>query len=263
VADRCGSVARASRAVAGTLALLALAGCATTSGGERHPADPFEPANRAVFRFNDAVDRAALKPVAEAYRKVTPDWFRTGVGNFFNNLFYPNTIVNQALQGKFQLAAQDLARFLINSTFGVVGLVDLAGRDGLEHHDEDFGQTLGVWGVPPGPYLMLPLLGPATLRDAPNRVAENFLQPFYWYNYGNERWFSLALSLVDTRARLLPAEEAFANVYDRYAFLRDAYLQRRQFKVYDGNPPEEPFEEEFDDAPDEAAAPRPDGSDGR
>lgn len=230
--------------VPGFLSLL-LAGCATTA--ERSPADPIEPFNRGVYKFNDAIDRAALKPVARTYRDHTPKWLQTGVGNFFTNLSYPWTIVNQLLQGKVVAAGQDTARFAINTVLGWGGVLDVASGAGLPQHDEDLGQTLGLWGVPPGPYLMLPLLGPSSLRDTPSSIAGRFAEPFYWYDAGNERWFSLGLSLVDKRAQLLPLDASLGRVYDKYAFIRDAYLQRRQFKVYDGNPPEEPLDEEFED----------------
>lgn len=232
------------RAALGCLALL-LAGCATT--GERSPADPFEPANRGVFAFNDGVDRAVLRPTARAYQEVTPKWFRTGVGNFFTNLAYPGTILNQLLQGKIVAAGQDTLRFVLNSTLGLAGVLDPASDANLPIHDEDLGQTLGVWGVPAGPFLMLPLLGPSTVRDLPSKVADRFLEPFYWYDYGNERWISLALDLVDTRARLLPLDATLARAFDRYAFIRNAYLQRRLYQVYDGNVPEELIDEPLED----------------
>lgn len=233
--------------------LVLLSGCAST--GDRHPSDPFEPANRGVYELNNVLDRAALNPTARAYQKYTPGWIRTSVGNFFTNLAYPGTIVNQVLQGKLLPAGQSTLRFAMNTTLGIGGFFDPASDANLPHYDEDLGQTLGRWGVPPGPYLMLPLIGPSTLRDAPSVVADRFLEPFYWYNYGNERWVSLALGIVDRRARLLPLDAALERTFDPYGFIRDAYLQRRRFLVYDGNPPEEPLEdpleEEFDDEPDQ------------
>jgi phospholipid-binding lipoprotein MlaA len=235
---------------------LALAGCATT--GEPTPSDPIEGFNRGVYKFNDALDRGVLKPSAKAYVKVTPEWFRTGVGNFFMNLKGPGTIVNQLLQGKFREAGQDTGRFLLNTTFGLAGVIDVASMNELPQHDEDLGQTLGKWGVPPGPYLMLPFLGPATVRDGPSRIVDTFLEPLYWYDTGNARWVSLGLSILDDRARLLPLDETLAETYDPYAFIRDAYLQRRQYLVYDGEPPEEPleeFEDLEDDAGDDASEP--------
>jgi phospholipid-binding lipoprotein MlaA len=224
------------------LACLVLAGCA--SAGQRVKSDPLEPMNRGIFKFNDTLDRAALKPAAKAYVKVTPGWFRTGIGNFFTNLAGPTTIVNQVLQGKLVAAGQDTLRLLINTTLGWGGVLDVASGARLPQHEEDSGQTLGRWGVPPGPYLVLPLVGPATLRDAPARIADEFTRPLHWYNRDNVRWGSLGLSLLDTRARLLPLDKTLDDAYDRYAFIRNAFLQRRQYLVYDGNPPEEPIEDD-------------------
>ena len=250
------------------LLALALAGCATTSGrtdadpGAESRAknrDPIEKLNRGVYRFNDALDRHALRPVAVVYHDHTPSWLQQGIGNFFTNLFYPTTIANQFLQGKLKEGSQDIARFVINTTLGWGGVLDVASGAKLPVHDEDSGQTLGRWGVPPGPYLMLPLLGPATLRDAPARIADDFTQPFRWYDAGNERWFSLALYLTDKRASLLQLDRLVNEAYDPYAFVRDAYLQRRQYAVYDGDVPEEQLEDDSDWAEealreDEAAA---------
>jgi phospholipid-binding lipoprotein MlaA len=238
------------RCLGAFVALLALvaSGCASAPAGEaprEKNRDPIEGFNRGVYKFNDAIDKHALRPVAVVYHDHTPKWMQTGVANFFTNLFYPTTIANQLLQGKFRETGQDTLRFLVNSTLGWGGVLDVASGASLPVHDEDSGQTLGRWGVPPGPYLMLPFLGPATLRDAPARIADDFTQPFRWYNADAERWFSLALSLVDKRAQLLPLDRTVQQVYDPYAFIRDAYLQRRQYKVYDGNPPEEPIEDDW------------------
>jgi len=242
------------------LGSIALGGCATTSGAnasaakadeaaEPSPAknpDPIENFNRGVYKFNDAIDRHALRPVAVAYRDHTPSWLQKGVGNFFTNLFYPTTIANQLLQGKFKEGGQDIARFVINTTLGWGGVFDVASGAELPIHDEDSGQTLGRWGVPPGPYLMLPLLGPATLRDAPARIADDFTQPFRWYDAGSERYFSLAVYLVDKRAGLLQLDRLVNEAYDPYTFVRDAYLQRREYAVRDGDVPEEALEDESD-----------------
>jgi phospholipid-binding lipoprotein MlaA len=224
---------------------LLLGGCA--SSGHRVKSDPWEPMNRSIYKFNDAIDRAALKPAAEAYAKVTPKSARAGIGNFFANLSTPTTIVNSLLQGKFVGAGQDTLRFLINTTLGWGGILDVASGANLPVHSEDSGQTLGRWGVPAGPYLVLPFLGPASLRDAPARIADDFTRPLRWYNSDATRWGSLALSILDTRASFLPLEETLKQTYDPYAFIRDAYLQKRQFQVYDGNPPEEPMEEDLED----------------
>lgn len=250
--------ASAARKAASVLLVLLLAGCATAPA--RHPADPWEPANRGVFLFNDEFDRALLRPAARAYKSTVPQTVRTGVGHFFTNLGYPPTIANLLLQGHPVAAGQATLRFLLNTTLGWGGIFDVASGTPLPHFDEDFGQTLGRWGVPPGPFLMLPLLGPSTVRDAPSRVADGFLTPFYWYNYGNERWFSLALDAVDTRARLLPLDATLARTYDRYAFIRAAFLQRRLYQVFDGNPPEQPVEDDFGDEFDEDPGESPGGT---
>jgi phospholipid-binding lipoprotein MlaA len=246
------------------LIAVALAGCAstgTTTSGEPRPKnpDPIEGFNRGAHKFNDVIDRNALRPAAVAYHDHTPRWLQTGVSNFFQNLFYPTTIANQFLQGKFKQGGQDIARFAINSTLGWGGVLDVASGAKLPVHDEDLGQTLGWWGVPPGPYLVIPLLGPATVRDAPSRFADTYTQPFRWYNADNERWFSLALSLVDKRASLLPLDRLINEAYDPYVFVRDAFLQRRQYAVFDGNPPGDGLEDDADWAEealreDEAAA---------
>jgi phospholipid-binding lipoprotein MlaA len=234
----------AARAVVLSL-MVWLAGCA--SAEHRVASDPIEPFNRGVYRFNDALDRAVLKPVAKGYVKVTPEFVRTGVGNFFENLAYPSTVVNQLLQGKVKEAGQDSARLLINTTLGWGGIFDVATGASLPKHQEDSGQTLGKWGVPAGPYLVLPFMGPASLRDAPARFVDEFARPLHWWGQDTARWGSLAVSLVDQRARLLPLDKTLSETYDPYAFIREAYLQRRQFLVYDGNPPEEPLEDFGDD----------------
>jgi phospholipid-binding lipoprotein MlaA len=242
------------RTVACCLCLL-LAGCATTR--EPTPGDPFETANRGIYAFNVGVDKVTLRPVARVYDRYTPEWIRNMVGNFFTNLSTPFTIANQILQGKPKEAGQDTLRFAMNTTLGLGGLFDPAADANLPRHDEDLGQTLALWGVPPGPFIMMPLLGPAHLRDLPSAVAERFATPLYWYDTGNARWISLAVSVVDMRARLLPLDEVLAKTYDPYAFIRSAFEQRRRFQVYDGEVPEELLQqddagEDLDDTSDEA-----------
>jgi phospholipid-binding lipoprotein MlaA len=234
---------------------LQIAGCATT--GPRDPSDPFEQVNRDAFRMNDTIDRAALKPVATAYHDHTPTWLQAGVGHFFTNLAYPWTILNQVLQGKLLAAGQDTARFVINTTLGWGGIFDVASGAHLPEHQEDLGQTLGRWGVPPGPFLMVPLLGPSTVRDLPSSIGERIVTPLYWFNLGNARWGSFALNAVDTRSRLLVVDPMLDRAYDRYAFVRDAFLQRRRYLVFDGNPPEEPVDPEMQKLIDEANAEDP------
>lgn len=220
-----------------------LGGCAST--GERNPKDPLEGFNRASYKFNDAVDRAVLKPVATGYRAVVPQFVRTGVNNFFSNIYQVNTIVNDLLQGKFRQGGEDTGRLILNTTFGIGGLIDFASVVGVPKRHEDFGQTLGVWGVKPGPYLVVPFLGPSTLRDTGGRFVDS--QFGYWSYVDNMalRNSMFATETVNTRSNLLDAEKVLDEAaLDRYVFLRDAYLQRRERAVYDGNPPKKPDEQE-------------------
>jgi phospholipid-binding lipoprotein MlaA len=223
---------------------LALTGCATAPGRTTSE-DPWESLNRGIYRFNDVADRATLKPVAKAYGKVTPEWMQTGVRNFFANLGYPTTIVNQLLQAKLRLALRDTGRLVINTIVGVGGLIDVASAGGLTANDEDFGQTLAVWGVPSGPYVNLPLFGPSSLRDAPSRLVDYFTGvPRYVDVPWEVEWSARAVEVVGFRADLLPVEAQIANVFDRYAFMRDAWAQRREYMIFDGSPPEPTFDDE-------------------
>jgi len=242
--------------VTALLALAVLGGCATAPG-HTTPDDPWEDLNRGIYRFNDVADRATLKPVAKAYRKVTPDIVQTGVRNFFANLAYPTTILNQLLQGKLKLAAQDTGRLVLNTIAGVGGLIDAASIGGLTANEEDFGQTLAVWGVPSGPYVTLPLFGPSSLRDAPSRIADYFTGVRRYAEIPWEtEWSSRAVEVVGFRADLLPVEAQIENVFDRYAFMRDAWVQRREYMIFDGSPPEPTFDDEpLDDEEVAPAAP--------
>jgi phospholipid-binding lipoprotein MlaA len=241
------------------LAALMLAGCATLPSGKPDPRDPLERFNRSMFAVNDAIDKAVAKPVAKAYVKVTPRFVRTGVSNVFNNLNTLGTAVNDVLQGKMKQAGRDSARFLMNSTLGLAGLFDPATAAGLELNDEDFGQTFGKWGVQSGPYLMLPLLGPSTFRDTFGKLADQFTYPVYWLEDDSTRFIIRGVSLVDMRADLLDLDEQIDQSYDRYAFIRNAWLQRREFQVKDGDVDESSLEleegMEEEPAPDAGAAP--------
>lgn len=230
-----------------TLALLCLAaaGCATQPVTRKDSRDPFERVNRVTYAFNDALDRAIAKPVAKTYRKVVPHFVQTGVSNLMSNAGYPTVIVNDVLQAKFKPALLDTGRFVLNTTLGLGGLLDPASAAGLQRNDEDFGQTLGKWGVPPGPYLVLPLLGFSDVRDAIGLVPDEYTDPRHYIDSNTVRWSVRVLALVDQRARLLDAESALQNVFDRYAFTRNAYLQRRNYLVHDGNVPDEPVDEEL------------------
>lgn len=195
--------------------------------------DPWEKVNRSIFTFNDTLDYYALKPVARGYDKVMPAPLQKGVGNFFNNIGEVRTIFNDLLQLKFKQAGLDSTRLLVNSTVGIFGLIDIGSRIGLDRHEEDFGQTLGYWGVGSGPYLVLPLLGPNTLRDTAGFVPDYMMSPYPdLVEHDLTRYSLTVLDVVDTRASFLEAENLIAG--DRYAFFRNAFLQRRQFLVTDG-----------------------------
>jgi len=240
------------------LAGLALTGCATLPSGKPDPRDPWERMNRSTYAFNDAVDRAVAKPVAKAYVKVMPRFVRTGVSNVFNNLNTLNTIVNDVLQGKMRQAGNDSARFLLNTTFGIGGLYDAASKAGLEFNDEDFGQTFGKWGMKPGPYLVLPLLGPSTTRDTFGKLVDQFTYPVTYLEDDSTRIWIRLVSLLDTRAELLDLDEQIDRSYDRYAFIRNAWLQRREFQVTDGNVEDPSLELEQDMDQDTGTEPPPD-----
>ncbi|WP_346839057.1 MlaA family lipoprotein [Microbulbifer sp. SAOS-129_SWC] len=195
--------------------------------------DPWEGFNRAVFRFNDTADRWVLKPVATTYRQVTPIFMQTGVSNFFGNLREVTNTINSVLQGKLGQAGNDAGRFLVNSTVGVVGLFDVAQHMGLEASDgEDFGQTLAVWGMPQGPYLVLPFIGPSSVRDAPGEVVDWYTDPLTYVDHEPTRYAFKAADLIQIRASLLKTEALLQG--DRYVLLRDAYLQRRDYLIKDG-----------------------------
>jgi phospholipid-binding lipoprotein MlaA len=218
-------------------ALLGMSGCATTGGAN----DPLEGYNRAMFGFNDGVDRILFKPVATGYKTVMPEFARTGVTNFFANLGDVWIGINNVLQGKIGAGASDLGRFAINTTVGIVGLFDVASRAGLEKHNEDFGQTLGRWGVGSGAYVVLPFFGPSNFRDGFGRLLVDWHGDPLWYVRNiPTRNELLGVRVFDDRANLLDvsrlAEEA---ALDHYAYVRDAYLQRRRSLIYDGDPPAE------------------------
>jgi phospholipid-binding lipoprotein MlaA len=224
-----------------------LSACATVPGGRHDPRDPLERVNRSVFRFNTAADHAVFRPAAKAWKAVVPPPVRTGLGNFVGNLAYPVTIVNDVLQGKFSDGGHDLTRLLVNTLFGL-GFFDPATHAGLERHDEDLGQTLGKWGVPAGPYLMIPLLGPSSLRDAPAKLVDEYASgrhylTDHYLNYG--LW---ATSRLELRAELLDADAVLDRTYDPYAFVRNAWLQRREYQVRDGAI-DEPAADTGEDAP--------------
>ena len=220
-----------------TFLLVLLTGCAT--GPNANPKDPLEPFNRGVTRFNDVVDDAVLKPVATGYVNVTPELVRKGVSNFFNNLGDVWSFVNNVLQLKGEAAGDSLARVITNTMLGLGGLLDFATPLNIERHREDFGQTLGYWGVPSGPYLVLPILGSSTIRDTVALPADIGIGNAVSYvNNDAVRYGLTGLRLVDTRASLLRAGNLLSDAaLDKYSFQRDVYLQARRSMVYDGDPP--------------------------
>lgn len=200
--------------------------------------DPYESYNRKIYRFNSAIDRAVLKPVAKAYRKITPDFVEKGVANFFRNLGEPTVIVNDLLQAKGKQFAADTGRFIVNSTVGVLGLFDVASHIGLDKHDEDFGQTLAVWGAEDSPYFVLPFFGPRTIRDSFGLVGDWFTDPITYIKDSSVRYGVRAMATIDIRAQLLTASKVLEQASDdEYLFVREAYLQKRKQLIYDGNVP--------------------------
>ncbi|AVO58234.1 MULTISPECIES: MlaA family lipoprotein [Pseudomonas] len=194
--------------------------------------DPWESINRPIFTFNDTIDTYALKPLAQGYQAVTPQFLEDGIHNFFRNIGDVGNLANDILQAKPHAAAVDTARLLMNTTIGVAGFFDVSTKMGLQRNDEDFGQTLGYWGVGSGPYVMLPFFGPSTLRDAPAKYVDSFTDGYRYVNDVPVRNSVFALEVVDTRASLLSSEKLISG--DKYTFIRNAYLQNREFKVKDG-----------------------------
>ena len=231
------------------LMTMLLAACASAPGRTTSD-DPWQGVNRGIYKFNDTVDRAALKPVAKTYQKITPGWMRTAISNFYSNLSAPWTIVNDLLQGKPQLMAQDSCRFVLNTVAGLAGFIDVAGKLELSSHSEDFGQTLAVWGVPSGPYLVIPFIGPSTLRDGVGRVPDYLSQPSQNIDMSWQANTSItALDVIQTRQSLLSVEDTLNKAYDPYGIMRDAWLQRREYLIYDGNPPAADLDEPEPDSP--------------
>jgi len=255
---------------------LAVTGCASQNAATSAEAyDPLQPVNRVFYKFNDLGDRYLLRPLAVGYQRTLPQPVRTGVHNFFSNLLYPVTIANAFLQGKFRQTGRDGARFLLNSIVGLGGLFDPATRVGLTENDEDFGQTLAVWGVGNGPYLVIPVFGPSTVRNALGDAVDSPLTPFLNITDGKLDWSlgGWVIYQVDRRSRFLDADEQVFEAYDPYIFVRDAYLQNRRYRSLDGNVPEDDSyldESELDDpepadagsdeaGPDDVEGPEPPG----
>ncbi len=231
---------RYAPAALGIIAALSLSACVTLPpNSPRSPQDPWESWNRGVYRVNDKLDHAVARPLARTYVRILPRPIRTGVRNFFENLGTTTVMFNDALQGKFLASANDLGRFLLNSTLGLGGILDPATPAGLDKNNEDFGQTLGHWGVHPGPFIELPLLGPSDLRDGPARLVDAYTSPRQYIRNTGVKWGLFGVNLIDTRAGLLPLDDTLQQAYDPYAFVRDAYLSRRAYLVSDGQMPQD------------------------
>jgi len=237
------------------LVALVAAGCASNSPADadnpetavRAEYDPLESLNRKMYAINDAFDRATLKPIARGYKAVVPEFARRGVTNFSRNLFTPRSAVNNLLQGKPGPGFSELGRFIINSTLGIGGLIDVASAQGMPEYDEDFGQTLAVWGLPEGPYVFIPILGPNTLLDAISTPVDILSDPLIHYDNSSVRDKVYGLRVIDLRMRLLTAEALLEDSKDPYLTVRESYLQNRRFQVYDGNPPSTDEEEDLFD----------------
>lgn len=213
-----------------------LSGCATSPNGAVN--DPLEPINRGIYAFNEKADQYVIEPVARGYRWITPAFVDRGITNFFNNLDDVVVFVNDVLQFKFHQAASDGGRFLVNSTIGILGFFDVATDIGLPKHNEDFGQTLGAYGLGPGPYLVIPILGPSNLRDAFGSFADTYVDPIYYIEDYDARMATLVLKGIDLRADNISTKKIIDEAaLDPYDFVRSGYLQRRNYLVYDGNPP--------------------------
>ena len=248
---------RVSSLVCSILAAIAVSGCAplpSTPREDRDPADPWEPLNRQIHGFNYNLDKVTLKPIAKGYEFIVPGWMRQGVTNFSRNLRAPLHIINHLLQGKPGDSLSETGRFLANSTFGLLGLIDVATDMGLERKPEDFGQTFAKWGVPDGPFVVVPLLGPFALRDALAIPLNLLADPLWHYDNAAVRTRIYVLRLIDIRQRLFTAEKLLEGTQDHYLSVREAYRQNRRYLIFDGDVPVEgdPYDQydDFDDPED-------------
>jgi phospholipid-binding lipoprotein MlaA len=236
-----------------SLVLITLLGCAAPPA-KRDPRDPWERLNRTTYKVNDKLDRAVLRPVVHGYKNVVPSVVRTGISNFFDNLGYPIVIVNDLLQARFLLSAKDTGRLLMNTTLGIGGILDPASQAGLQKNDNDFGLTFGYWGIPKGPYFVIPFLGPSDVRDGLGRIPNSYFSPQNYLNDWQLQYSIWGLELIDARYRLVASEPLLDSAYDPYLFMKNAYLQRRDFLLGNakgGNAPT-PSESEADKLLDEA-----------
>jgi phospholipid-binding lipoprotein MlaA len=242
------------------LCLLIFGGCAALPPGTtRSPRDPWERMNRTTYKVNTALDHAVLRPVARGYHKVVPQFAQTGVSNFITNLAYPKVIINDLLQGQMRAFGNDTGRLILNTTFGIGGLLDFATFAGLDKNDRDFGQTFGKWGIKSGPYLVLPFLGPSDVRDALGKIPEYFADPRYFIRNPWVEWPLWGLGVINARVDLLSLDPSVDSAYDPYALVRNVFLQHRDFKVYgDTVSPQQDEQEQklYDEASQDADAPK-------
>lgn len=234
------------KVIALVLFAFAVSGCTSVPVDQRVESDPWEGLNRSVYSANIAIDKATTRPLAKGYRAVLPSPVRKGISNFFRNLTTPRSIINNLLQGKPARGFSEFGRFLFNSTLGIAGIFDVATAGGMEEYREDFGQTAAVWGISDGPYVMLPILGPQTLRDAILLPVDIVFDPLYQYDNTSVRDKLYILRLIDLRYRLLATDKFLDDSKDPYLTMRESYLQNREYEVFDGDPPvDDDFFDEF------------------
>ena len=229
--------------------LILLSGCSYQNELINDPIDPLENINRSIYTFNENLDEALLEPAADGYDYITPNFLQKGFNNFFDNINYPVTIINQVLQGNIEESLQDTLRFTINTTIGIFGLFDPASRMGLPEHDEDFGQTLAVWDVKEGPYLMLPFFGPKTLRSLTGDLTDVLFNPLLNIDDTNLKIKTNLINILQDRSDLSTLEEELDNSFDPYQYIKDSYIQNRKYKIYNGNVTEDDIgiDIDFDD----------------
>lgn len=234
---------REARVALALAAALLLSACAGTQSRDTDPvADPWEGYNRKMHAFNMTADKYLLRPAALAYENILPPPLKAGISNFFENLNWPTTFLNQLMQGKFRESGASTGRFLVNTTVGILGLFDPATRLGIPQYDEDFGQTLATWGWEDSRYFVFPFLGPSTLRDTMGRSFYGYVHPISYMIREESEYRPLILDVVQTRAKFLPRDQELEDAYDSYVLLRDVYLQNRRFEIYDGDPPLEDYD---------------------
>lgn len=226
------------------LGVLMISGCASTGKPLSDPVnDPWEPFNRGVYKFNSAVDKAVLRPIAKGYDKITPEPVQRGFGNFVRNLSTPSTIINLALQGKFKKSAVSTGRFLVNSTIGLLGFFDVASKADIPVYQEDFGQTLAVWGYKNSRYVMLPIFGPSTFRDGIGQIGDSYTDPVSYLAREEKEYRPMILKVLGTRVNLFSEDKTIEEAYDPYLLIRDVWLQQREYDVYDGDVPLPDYDE--------------------